>query len=92
MVTIVFCVNEKNSVKIHKLANYTIVAKNQIKIDLCVWQLRLIFENKSKSYLGNAIPKPSLKAESDGGFVRILPRVCRILCDSLDQGCTNPGN
>jgi hypothetical protein len=37
MLTLVFRVNEKNSVRSHTLVNYIIVAKNEIKIDLCVW-------------------------------------------------------
>ena len=37
MLTLPFRVNEKSSVRSHKLVSYIIVAKNQIKIDLCVW-------------------------------------------------------
>jgi len=47
MLTLAFRVNEKNSVRSHSLVNYIFVAKNEIKIDPRVWQLRLIFENKS---------------------------------------------
>jgi len=47
MLTLAFRVNEKNDVGSHTLVNYSIVAKNEIKIDLCVWFHRLIFENKS---------------------------------------------